>query len=457
MQFFLLNSCALMERFCGSEFTATGCTAKKKRSNTPRRPRSENKLKKVKLKLGGVTRTIHANSTREFGVDDVSFAANGFYSSVALQPRKTQGYIHPSHSHPLDTRKRNDSSQGGCAFEDTHSSRGRICGVISANGAFTSQSVRKSKRVPKRRVWDMGFSGDDEDEEIRYLGRLNASKIDALYECEGGESKRGWRKLKVLKSGKRDWNGYVDDMDVNRSSMSARYGRANPRSEKAYEDEDHREEEETTSDDEPKVKRETLKKESVDLFGEEKKEMTSKWTNRATKDDLSGTDVTFIGLPTSSLPAPCKKQKDKPSEMEQQLKKAEAAQRRRLQSEKAAMKAQSEAIRKILGQDSARKKREEKIKKQRDDVIQERAANSMTLSPSTVRWVIGPTGTIVTFSEDIGLPSIFNSVDCSYPRPREKCAGPNCKNSYKYRDSQSNLPLCSLLCYRAMRLQPLTS
>ncbi|KAK6265290.1 hypothetical protein QUC31_016127 [Theobroma cacao] len=183
-----------------------------------------------------------------------------------------------------------------------------------------------------------------------------------------------------------------------------------------------------------------------------------------------------------------KEQKEKLSEVEQQLKKAEAAQRRRIQSEKAAREAevlhisfillgnlllffdhlrnslrmvfelsQAEAIRKILGQDSGRKKREERIKKQRGELAQGKAAKSETLASNTVRWVIGPAGTTVIFSEDIGLPHLFNSVPCSYPPPREKCAGPNCTNTYKYRDSKSKLPLCSLDCYKAIhgKTQPL--
>uniref|UniRef100_A0A0D3A807 INO80 complex subunit B-like conserved region domain-containing protein n=1 Tax=Brassica oleracea var. oleracea TaxID=109376 RepID=A0A0D3A807_BRAOL len=54
--------------------------------------------------------------------------------------------------------------------------------------------------------------------------------------------------------------------------------------------------------------------------------------------------------------------KENLSEMEQQLKKAEAAQRRKVQILKAARESEAEAIRKILGQDSSRKKREDKIK-----------------------------------------------------------------------------------------------
>ena len=39
----------------------------------------------------------------------------------------------------------------------------------------------------------------------------------------------------------------------------------------------------------------------------------------------------------------------------------------------------------------------------------------------------------------------------SYPPPRERCAGPSCPNPYKYRDSKSKLPLCSLQCYKAVQ------
>jgi hypothetical protein len=45
-------------------------------------------------------------------------------------------------------------------------------------------------------------------------------------------------------------------------------------------------------------------------------------------------------------------------------------------------------------------------------VMQGKAANAITLASNTVRWVLGPTGTIVTFSEDMGLPSIFDPVRC---------------------------------------------
>ncbi|KAF9595064.1 hypothetical protein IFM89_036523 [Coptis chinensis] len=67
---------------------------------------------------------------------------------------------------------------------------------------------------------------------------------------------------------------------------------------------------------------------------------------------------------------------EKLTEVEQQLKKAEAAPRRRVQVAKAAKEFDAEAIRKILGQDSNRKKREDKLKKRRDELAQGKAANA---------------------------------------------------------------------------------
>ncbi|TQE03172.1 hypothetical protein C1H46_011175 [Malus baccata] len=119
----------------------------------------------------------------------------------------------------------------------------------------------------------------------------------------------------------------------------------------------------------------------------------------------------------------------------------EAAQRRKVKSENAAREAEKNTWSRL--EEEGRK-----LKQQRDELNQGRTGSAVTLAPNTVRWVIGPNGTTVTFSDDIGLPSIFSPVPCSYPPPREKCAGPNCTNAYKYRDSKSKLSLCSLQCYR---------
>lgn len=44
--------------------------------------------------------------------------------------------------------------------------------------------------------------------------------------------------------------------------------------------------------------------------------------------------------------------------------------------------------------------------------MQEKAANAMTLKSDSVRWVMGPAGTVVTFPSDMGLPSIFEPKPC---------------------------------------------
>ncbi|MFQ6628422.1 hypothetical protein Gotur_007908 [Gossypium turneri] len=484
-----------MESFGGSELAVVGCAVKKKRSGILRRPRvaaqtfthnyillssptpaigcsgnedqnfkngsngfgSENKLK-LKLKLGGVTRTIHTNSTVDHAFDvepgltksshfsDVSqtreksfllclicssgilyiqfnlLRANGLLHEQSLQGKKGSCVSDKGEGYGVQWK---DLSRSGSGYGKGHSSRGKATAVcVAGNETDRHEPTRKSKRVPKRRVLDVGINSDDddEDEEIRYLGKLNASN--------------GHLNLK-------------DEEDERNGGEGA-----------AFEDRDYVEEDECISDDEPGSKRKKLGRGSVDLFVEGRTESTPTTRNRALqsgKDLLSGPGATLVEFPDGLPPAPSKKQKEKLSEVELQLKKAEAAQRRRMQSEKAARDAEAEAIRKILGQDSARKKKEDKMKKQRDELAQGKATKSETLASNTVRWVMGPGGTTVIFSEDIGLPQLFNSVPSGYPPPREKCAGPNCTNAYKYRDSKSKLPLCSLDCYKAIhaKAQPL--
>ncbi|KAL0357268.1 UNVERIFIED_CONTAM: Polyubiquitin [Sesamum calycinum] len=94
---------------------------------------------------------------------------------------------------------------------------------------------------------------------------------------------------------------------------------------------------------------------------------------------------------------------------------------------------QAEAIRKILGQDSSRKRREEKIKKRQEELAQERTANSATVASNVVRWVMGPSGTVVTFPDEIGLPTIFEPKPCSY--------NPNTPRVLSYLHANGNLTL----------------
>lgn len=54
--------------------------------------------------------------------------------------------------------------------------------------------------------------------------------------------------------------------------------------------------------------------------------------------------------------------------------------------------------------------------------IQEKAANALALASSTIRWVMGPTGTTVIFPDDMGLPSLFDSKPCRWFILLDTCA-----------------------------------
>ncbi|XP_009369940.2 uncharacterized protein LOC103959312 isoform X2 [Pyrus x bretschneideri] len=417
-----------MESFGGAGFSPGGCIVRKKRSIVSHKPRlnppifslsynipigkgtidgnqnnkkkivhpdglgSKNNPKKLKLKFGGVTRTLNSKYIADVGNGGGSSTAKSSSSLDAFTPQ-------------LNPLAQDDAGGGG-----------------------VNEPVRKSKRAPKRSALDAGFNeDDDEDEEIRFLGRLSASKVARSERIQ------------------MDVRFHGDDSGGYKPARLGAASKNRSRSEKMHEDKDYLgedDEEELTSNDEPEPNGKKLKTGSLSLLLEGRKESTLTTRNRAFQP---GKDI----LPGSG-------KKDKMSEVERQLKKAEAAQRRKVKLENAAREAEAGAIRRILGQDS-KKKKEEKLKQQRDELNKGRTGCPVTLAPNTVRWVVGPNGTTVTFSDDIGLPSIFSPVPCSYPPPREKCAGPNCTNAYKYRDSKSKLPLCSLQCYRAIheKMQPL--
>ncbi|KAF3456346.1 hypothetical protein FNV43_RR00996 [Rhamnella rubrinervis] len=455
-QYYYWNNAITME-------SVDGCGIRKKRSNPSRRPRldshtllqsyyivpptqpfsnvipdknhynrdkvvvsdglgSENKLKKLKLKVGGVTHTIHTKSTSDFVSDGGSSIRKspGCFSAFTHQEKShLQDDVDGNHSCSLDKGKGfgvkwKDISKTDPNCQKEHSLKGRF-----GENVF-NESVRKSKRVSKRRILDVEFGEDsDEDKEIRYLGRYNASKVAGDGIARRSQNQRKHTRIRTIWK-KKNQHGMMN-LDLLGRSIRG----------------------------------------SPNLYSEGQKESTPTTRNRAIqygRDNLDGSSESFVDLSACLLPSKSRKKKEKLSELELQLKKAEAAQRRKMQSEKAAQEAEAEAIRKILGQDSRRKKREEKMQKLRDEVLQGKAANAL-LASNTIRWVNGLAGTVITFSEDIGLPSIFNPVPCSYPPPREKCAGPNCTNAYKYRDSKSKLPLCSLDCYKAVheKMQPLVA
>ncbi|CAH2054768.1 unnamed protein product [Thlaspi arvense] len=350
---------------------------------------SENPLK-LKLKLGGVTRTIQTNSE------------TGFYTKATDDGQK-----------PFQNKVKGNVPEQRCV-QKTMYLGSRVNPSETLSGASMSEN---RKRGLKKRLLDPEQDSDDDgDEEIRYLEKLKSRRVTRDYH----EGKEGHS------------NGHnVDD------------------------------EEHLSSDEHAVTERKRLRVGTVDSVAEGSTNAPVPTTRtralQSWKDPYSPIGSGPLEFP-DGLPCPSsKRKKQKLSEVEQQSKKAETAQRRRMQSEKAAQEAEAEAIRKILGQDSGRKKKEEKIKKQQEERAQERAARSSTLASNTVRLIIGPSGTTLTFSEDIGLPDIFKPITYSYPPPREKCVGPNCEKAYKYRDSKSKLPLCSLSCYKALQakmLQP---
>ncbi|XP_022857255.1 micronuclear linker histone polyprotein-like [Olea europaea var. sylvestris] len=320
--------------------------------------------------------------------------------------------------------------------------------------------TRENKYVSRKSSFDEASEEEEDDDEIRYLQKLKTSRMSASHNTEHGVEPRSQKLRRISGVMDRDLDGYdvgVRDYNISSSGKESK----KPRPDRISEDTDYAEDEESVSDGELETKNKKQLKESFEVSVSSKGERaitTRRQALQKGRDISMSSDANFIEFPNGLPPAPPRKQKEKLSEMEHQLKRAEAAQRRRIQNEKAARESEAEAIRKILGQDSSRKRREEKIKKRKEQLAQERAANA-TVASNVVRWVMGPSGTTVTFPDDIGLPSIFESKHSSYPPPREKCAGPSCTNAYKYRDSESNLPLCSLQCYKAIheKTRPLSA
>ncbi|XP_020682292.1 uncharacterized protein LOC110099473 [Dendrobium catenatum] len=402
----------------------------------------ENKLKKVKLKVGGVTRTIPAKSNIETG---------NIGSSSIKYSRSSDASRHRTKIMSQDNSDANHGSRGdpwkdgsGANSYRSKITEGNLSGMQrDQNQGLFSEPIRKSRRVPKKRVLDGEFDDGEEDDELRYIERLKTSKGSVDYTAEN--ERDGSKKRKLSKVAKVRNTSYPVDEDYNFSRMT-KDGRKKSRSGRFSEDSDYVEEDEPVSDDNPEEKRKKQKKLTADSSPDVRLEpLTTR--QRALHPGRDGGGSSLIEFPDGLPPAPPRKQKQKLSEVEEQAKKAEAAQRRKMQVEKAARESEAAAIRKILGLDSDKKKAE----KEKAQAEKAKAASCQISEGNSIRWIMGPTGTVVRFPDSVGLPSIFDSKPCSYPPPREKCAGPSCTNPYKYRDSRSNLPLCSLQCYKAVQ------
>ncbi|PHT98708.1 hypothetical protein BC332_32367 [Capsicum chinense] len=422
----------------------------------------DSKVKKVKLKVGGVTRTIH---TSVAGSSSTKSSSSSDAAGTWQPKQNTSGHYSFYSGKAIGLRgvPWKDFAETGFNIGRVDSSMGQLHGQIALLKQFGKhEATHKSKSLSKSHLpcvpFDDDDTEDDDDDEIRYLKKLRSSKYSDHYEDDDKVGCRKQRKIsRVLSQSSSVYGADLSDY----RSFEAGKGIKKSKSESASSDTDY--EEAVVSDTElvPKKKMKQLK-EFTDILVDNKRNMAVTTRQRALKTvkDISySAGSRAIEFPHGLPPAPPKKQKEKLSEVEQQLKKAEAAQRRRMRAEKAARESETEAIRKILSQDSSRKKREDKLKKRQEKLAQERTATATALSTNSIRWVMGPSGTVVTFPNEMGLPSIFEPKACSYPPPREKCAGPSCMNTYKYRDSKSKLPLCSLQCYKAIRekIQPLSA
>lgn len=166
-----------------------------------------------------------------------------------------------------------------------YSSKGKISrGSVPED----DEPARKSKRIPKRRVLDVGLSEDgNEDEEIRFLERLNASKVARSERSQMDDGYHG------------------DDIENYKLPRLGKDSRKKSRSEKTYEDKDYLVEEELTSDDELESNGRKLKKGSLSLLLEGRQESTPTTRNRALqsgKDTGSGSSVVYLA--NNLLPSP---------------------------------------------------------------------------------------------------------------------------------------------------------
>nr|XP_028954838.1 uncharacterized protein LOC114823524 [Malus domestica] len=154
---------------------------------------NENKVKMVKLKVGGVTRTIQAKSSSD-GASAVG-PSSVKSSRISDTPRPRQKLIlqEDSDDNPsLSSDK--ESGLRGVPQKDTSKSVAHVGKV--------EELVRKSKRVPKRRFLD---AVDDDDMEVRYLEKLKTSKVTSDYTAEYNEDEerktRKERKISTVMKG----------------------------------------------------------------------------------------------------------------------------------------------------------------------------------------------------------------------------------------------------------------
>ncbi|GAB2226466.1 hypothetical protein Drorol1_Dr00022274 [Drosera rotundifolia] len=382
---------------------------------------NKTKVKKVTLKVAGVRHTIDTNSAGTTSSSSSGTPVPQLKCTLKGNPVDDCS-LGGKTGCGLQGIPWKDFSKVGFSLWKEDSSIGKL---PSKNQSGKQEDpVCNSRRAPKKHLMNGAFDVEDDDNEIRFLEKLKNSKLASGHKYDYEPDKRHKKLSKI-------------------SQIRGDRKRKSPHGET-----NHEEEEAINGNTDAKAKKK-VRKEPVGSAVEPIREMTLMTRRRALqsgKDPSAG----LVEFP-NGLPSPPRKKKETLTEVEQQLKKAEAAKRRRLQNEKAERESQEEAIRKILGQDSGRLTREEKKKKRQEELAKEKAAEALRRAANSIRLDMGPNGSTVTFPNEIGLPEIFNSKPNGYPPPRGICAGPSCSNPYKYRDSKTMLPLCSLQCYKLVQ------
>lgn len=190
-----------------------------------------------------------------------------------------------------------DFSRGGLGFgkEDFLMEKSSGKNPIARHGG-QSGSVRKSKRVPKKRELGGEFD-DEEDDEIRYLEKLKTSKVIGRYKEEDEESGKKLQKFSRVSS--------LENVGILRSGKD---GKKKSRPDIVSEEFDYEEEEEPVSEGEVGGKmQKKQKKESVDSLMDVKREMTLTTRQRAlqsSKDASAAPSSSLIEFPNGLPPAP---------------------------------------------------------------------------------------------------------------------------------------------------------
>lgn len=157
--------------------------------------------------------------------------------------------------------------------------------------------VRKSKRVPKRRVLDGAFDEDDGDDEIRYLEKIRIPKVGGYRELDEELT----QKQRNLSRNSKGGNYEILD-EVGKSSKDGKKSRSS----RGSEDTDYEEEEEIPSDCEPGGKKKKMKDPSGSPT-ENKREINLTTRQRAllsSKDASSTSGASQIEFPNGLPPPP---------------------------------------------------------------------------------------------------------------------------------------------------------